>query len=61
MTTIASKIAKEMWERDGKPERDPHEPTSVGREWYEARAREVVESAKRVGYVLRRKDGGART
>lgn len=55
---LAKRVATDMWEADGKPERDPNEPTSVGRDWYEARAREVLFALARLGYVV--KSGGAK-
>jgi hypothetical protein len=50
---IASRIAKHMWEADGKPELVPGEPTSVNRAWYERRSLEVITALHRMGYQIR--------
>lgn len=49
---IAARVARHLWERDGKPERHPGEPTSVGRDWYDERAKEVVDGLLALGFVI---------
>lgn len=48
-------IATEMWEHDGRPERDATEPTSVGRHHYDSTAREVFDSMERLGLKMVRR------
>lgn len=49
---LANRVARHMWRKDGEPEFKPGEPTSVGRPWYESRAKEVVAALAEMGYVV---------
>lgn len=51
---ISKRVAKYLWQADGEPERVASDPTSVGRDWYEQRAAEVVRGLADLGYVITR-------
>lgn len=55
--TIAKRVARHQWKAAGEPERDA-EPTSVGRQWYEDRALEVVTGLLQLGYRISAPEAG---
>ncbi len=48
---VAKRVARHMWDKDGRPEKDA-EPTSVGRQWYEDRSKEVIAALAELGYRI---------
>lgn len=49
---VISRVASYTWRRDGSPEKDS-EPTSVGRAWYDDRAKEVVRALVELGFEIK--------
>lgn len=49
------KVATAMWKRDGEPEWNVMEPTSVGRHHYDRHAKEVIQALYDMGYEVKRR------
>lgn len=55
----AARVAKAAWEKDGKPERDPYDPTTVGRRDYEFAADQVLGILPELGLEVVRRESPA--
>jgi hypothetical protein len=52
MSALATRIANHAWRKDGEPEYDRSEPTSVGYEHYRQRAVSVLQSLDELGFTI---------
>lgn len=49
-------ISDHAWRLDGKPDRDPYEPTTVGRHDYDEWTTKVLEALDNLGFMVVRKE-----